>query len=404
MADAVTSRMTIAIDQKGGGLRFRRLLLGQRALLSLPLLLFLIVIFIYPIGSMLVRSIKVDEIVTALPLTSRALATGAEAPSDQIFAALATDFRESSDADLASAGTVLNYFEPGLRSAMIEGGKLAKALSEGEMVAKLSSDRRWKKASVWTAVSKLSHQYSLAYFERIADFDLKGGSVSLGLYSSIYLRSFWMAIVVTVFSVLIGYPMAYSISKQSKFRASLLIFLVMIPFWTSLLARTASWLIIFQKNGPLNSVLLWTGISSEPLDILFSRTAVYVAMVQVMIPFIILPVYGLMKGVPPQQLRAAVSLGAHPIEAFWRVYVPQTVPAVASSALLVFTMSLGYYILPQLLGGPKDQMISYNIASQTLQTGNWGLSAALAMGLLLLAGLICGLYLALLGRRGIASN
>ncbi|MGE0238550.1 MAG: ABC transporter permease [Parvibaculaceae bacterium] len=383
------------------------LLGGKRAWLTAPLLAFLLFVFLYPIGGMLARSFKVDAVVTALPRTTAFAANWSgdgEQPAAAALAALAQDLREAKTADVASAGTVLNYFVPGARSLLIVTERRVKALPQDEAIELIAGDRRWRNGELWNAIRDVSGRYTGAYYKRIADATWENGSLKLGIYSNFYIRSFWISLVVTVLSLIVGYPMAYMISKQSARTRNMLLFLVMIPFWTSLLARTAAWLIIFQKDGPLNQLMLFIGLIAEPLDLLFSRGAVYVAMVHVMVPFVVLPVFAVMKGIPRQQMQAAASLGAHPYVGFWRVYVPQTMPAIASSALLVFTMTLGYYITPLLLGGADDQMISYSIANHTLQTGNWGLAAALASVLLIVTVLICSLYLAIIGKRGIAAS
>jgi len=382
-------------------LRLGRMMQGGRTLLTVPLLLFLGFVFLYPIGSMLLRSFKVDAVVDTLPGVTGALAGGAEVPSDAIFLLLAIDLRAADSTAVATAGSTLNYFEPRLRSLLIASAKVVRDLPPEEAAKRLAEDGRWHRPEVWDALRELSHRYTPAYYRRVADLSWEDGQPKPGIYSLIYVRSFWMALVVTASAVGIGYPLAYMISKQPARRAALMVFLVMVPFWTSLLARTASWLIIFQKDGPLNTLLLALGAVDAPLELLFTRGAVYAAMIHVMIPFVTLPVHATMRGIPPEQMRAATSLGAHPYEAFWRVYVPQTLPAVGASALLVFTMTLGLYVVPLLLGGAGDQMISYNIASHTLQTGNWGIAAALASGLLVMTLAICGLYGALAARRSL---
>jgi len=376
-----------------------------RAWLTVPLIMFLLFVFVFPIGGMLIRSFKVDSVADTLPRTAAAVRMLAAAePGGAAFAALVEDLQSARPEDVAAAGTVLNYFSPGARSLLISSARKVAALAPAEAAEALAADRRWQSGDVWHAIYELSGRYTSAYYRAVGSYGFENGHLKLGLYTNFYARSFWMALVVTVLSLMVGYPMAYTISKRSAQVANMLLFLVMVPFWTSLLARTAAWLIVFQKDGPLNKFMLATGLVSEPLNLLFTRGAVYVAMVHVMVPFVVLPVFATMKAIPRQQMQAASSLGAHPYVGFWRVYVPQTMPAVASSVLLVYTMTLGYYITPLLLGGAEDQMVSYLIASHTLQTGNWSLAAALASVLLIATLLICGLYLAVLGKRGIASN
>jgi putative spermidine/putrescine transport system permease protein len=158
---------------------------------------------------------------------------------------------------------------------------------------------------------------------------------------------------------------------------------VLVPFWTSILVRVAAWIVLLQSAGLVNRALAALGLIEQPLALLFNRTGVIIAMVHILLPFMILPLYSVMKGVPPTYLRAAVSLGSSPLAAFFRVYVPQTLPGIGAGGLLVFILAIGYYVTPALLGGADDQMLSYYVAQYTNVNVNWGMAAAL--GALLLA-------------------
>ena len=170
---------------------------------------------------------------------------------------------------------------------------------------------------------------------------------------------------------------AISISVMSERRANLFMILVLIPFWTSILVRVAAWIVLLQSEGLVNKALMGLGLTQAPLELLFNRFGVYVSMTHILLPFMILPLYSVMKSIPPTYMRAAISLGSHPFAAFWRVYVPQTYPGVGAGALLVFILALGYYITPALLGGPNEQMVSYYVAYFTNVTINWGMACAL---------------------------
>jgi len=153
---------------------------------------------------------------------------------------------------------------------------------------------------------------------------------------------------------------------------------VIIPFWTSLLVRVTAWYVLLQPGGVINSLLLSSGMISQPVPLVFNRIGVLVGMTHVLLPYMILANYSVMKGVPPTYMRAAQSLGAHPVTAFIRIYLPQTLPGVGAGCFLVFVLALGYYITPALLGGAGDQMISQLIAYQTNTLLNWGLAGALS--------------------------
>ncbi|HCN90137.1 MAG TPA: polyamine ABC transporter substrate-binding protein, partial [Oxalobacteraceae bacterium] len=151
----------------------------------------------------------------------------------------------------------------------------------------------------------------------------------------------------------------------------------LIPFWTSILVRVAAWMVLLQSEGLVNKTLMALHVTQAPLELLFNRTGVYISMTHILLPFMILPLYSVMKSIPPTYLRAAISLGSHPFAAFWRVYVPQTYPGIGAGVLLVFILALGYYITPALLGGANEQMVSYYVAYFINVSINWGMACAL---------------------------
>jgi putative spermidine/putrescine transport system permease protein len=203
------------------------------------------------------------------------------------------------------------------------------------------------------------------------------------VFGGILLRTFGISALVTLWCLALGYPLAYWLSTLSPRRANVLMILVLVPFWTSILVRVAAWIVLLQSAGLVNRGLMAIGAIDHPLALLFNRTGVIIAMVHILLPFMILPLYSVMKSVPPTYLRAAVSLGSTPLAAFFRVYVPQTYPGIGAGALLVFILSIGYYVTPALLGGADDQMLSYYVAQYTNVNVNWGMASAL--GALLLA-------------------
>jgi putative spermidine/putrescine transport system permease protein len=162
--------------------------------------------------------------------------------------------------------------------------------------------------------------------------------------------------------------------------------LVLLPFWTSLLVRTTAWVVVLQTEGVLNDLLIFLRLIDERVQLIFNRFGVIVAMTHILLPFMILPIFSVMKTISPSYVRAAQSLGATPFTAFWRVYFPQSVPGIGAGGILVFILALGYYITPALVGGPADQMISYFIADHTNRSLNWGLASA--MGAILLGGVL----------------
>ncbi|QGZ58104.1 ABC transporter permease [Paraburkholderia acidiphila] len=371
-------------------------------MLIAPLAIFLLLIFVVPIAALLTRAVQNPEVATALPHTITALRDWdrKSAPPDAAYAALAQDLTVVQDGDAMGAlARRLNVEIAGFRSLV---AKTARAmpladddgkpltLTPAQTRAKIVElDDRWNDVAYWQAIAKNSSRYSPFYLLASLDHrqDAFGNIVAADPEQQIYLdvfgRTFVISVFVTVFALLLGYPLAYWISTLSERRANLVMILVLIPFWTSILVRVAAWIVILQGEGLVNKALLGTGLISQPLTLLFNRVGVYISMTHILLPFMVLPLYSVMKSIPPTYQRAAVSLGSHPFAAFWRVYVPQTYPGVGAGVLLVFILSIGYYITPALLGGPGDQMVSYYVAYFTNVSINWGMACAL--GALLLA-------------------
>jgi len=203
----------------------------------------------------------------------------------------------------------------------------------------------------------------------------------------VYLRALWNTVVVsgtvTFFCLLLGYPLAYTIANAGPKLRRLLVFAVLIPFWTSLLVRTFAWMVLLQQKGLINQTLLQLGLIDRPLTLIYNRMGVIIGMVHILLPFMILPLYSVLTRIDPGYTSAAASLGAPPVRNFLRVYLPLSLPGVLTGTVLVFVIGLGYYITPALLGGPGDTMIAQLIETQVAEFGRWGLAGALALILLL---------------------
>ncbi|MBM5578207.1 ABC transporter permease [Burkholderia pseudomallei] len=373
-------------------------------LLVAPLAIFLLLVFVVPIGALLTRAVQNPEIATALPRTVAALSNWDRkaAPADAAYAALAADLTQIADGEAMGAlARRLNTEIPGYRSlvaktarAMPLTGDANAPLAPAQTRAKLIElDERWGDAAYWQAIAKNGGRYSPFYLLAALDHKQDGfGSIvpadpDQSIYLAVFGRTLLIGFAVTLFALALGYPLAYWISTLPERRANLAMILVLIPFWTSVLVRVAAWIVLLQSEGLVNRALIDTGLISQPLALLFNRVGVYISMTHILLPFMILPLYSVMKSIPPSYQRAAVSLGSHPFAAFWRVYVPQTYPGAGAGALLVFILAIGYYITPALLGGPNDQMVSYYVAYFTNVTINWGMACALG-GLLLAATLV----------------
>jgi putative spermidine/putrescine transport system permease protein len=367
--------------------------------LTLPLLAFLLLTFLVPIAALLKRAVENPEVARALPRTVVVLQDWkhADVPRPEAFAALVADLGALSDsADAGALARRLNSEKPGARSLVM--GTYRALPLEGTGAATpaaqvkdklLAIDPRWGEVDYWEAIAKNGSRWTPDYLLTAVDLrrDIHGGVERVDpdqrVFGGILLRTFGISALVTLWCLALGYPLAYWLSTLPKRRANVLMIVVLVPFWTSILVRVAAWIVLLQSEGLVNHALQGLHLVDHPLELLFNRTGVVISMTHILLPFMILPLYSVMTGVPPTYLRAAVSLGSTPLAAFLRVYVPQTYAGIGAGALLVFILSIGYYVTPALLGGPSDQMLSYYIAQYTNVTVNWGMACAL--GALLLA-------------------
>ena len=254
----------------------------------------------------------------------------------------------------------------------------------------IEADRKWGDPLVWQTIKLFSGPWTSGYLLNAVDLQRTPDGIALKppaerIYLKLFLRTVAMSLAITFACFVLGYPIAYLLAVLPMRTSNLLLILVLLPFWTSLLVRTASWKVLLQQQGVINDVLVWAGVISDAnrLVMINNATGTIIAMTHILLPFMILPLYSVMKTIPPSYLRAAKSLGANDWTAFWRVYFPQTIPGVGAGAILVFILSIGYYITPELVGGTSGVFISNRIAYHISSSLNWGLAAALATLLLL---------------------
>jgi putative spermidine/putrescine transport system permease protein len=385
--------------------RAERLRQARAVLLTLPLLVFLLATLLVPIAALLGRAVENPEVSTALGRTVRALAgwDRASLPAPEAFAALAADLGSLPDSsDAGALARRLNSAVPGARSLVMGTYRalpLAGAKTPADIqAALLAHDERWREVKYWQAIAKNGARWTPDYLLAAVDLrrDAQGGVERMPedqrVFGRILMRTFEISAVTTLCCLLLGYPLAYWLSTLPARRANVLMIIVLVPFWTSILVRIAAWIVLLQTEGLVNRGLMGLGLVDHPVALLFNRTGVIIAMTHILLPFMILPLYSVMKSVPPTYLRAAVSLGSPPLAAFFRVYVPQTWAGVGAGGLLVFILAIGYYVTPALLGGADDQMLSYYIAQYTNVNINWGMACALGAVLLLATLLLYGVY------------
>jgi len=374
--------------------------------LTLPLLAFLVVFFLVPLASLLVRAVENPEVADALPRTGQALSAWdrQSPPPAAAYAAVLADL--SAIQETSQVGVLarrLNSEVSGARSLIMGTYRALPPDSQSlspEMAreALLAQDPRWEELPYWQAIAQNSSRWTPDYLlasvdmKRNAQGDIERVGEGEAAFSDILGRTFQISAVVTLVALLLGYPLAYWLATLSERKANLMLILVLLPFWTSVLVRIAAWIVLLQNNGLVNRFFMAIGITDAPIPLLFNRVGVVVAMVHILLPFMILPLYSVMKSVPPNYLRAAISLGSPPLAAFFRVYLPQTYPGVAARGLLVFITCIGYYVTPALLGGPADQMLSYYVAQYTNVEVNWGMACALGSVLLTCTLVLYALY------------
>lgn len=359
--------------------------------LALPLVAFVLITFVIPLATMVVQSVHDPEVADAFPRTLSLLADweDSDLPSPEVYEAMAVELVLSREnRSIGKVATRVNRIESGTRSVFAKTARRLESVDTTDMpAAMIQIDRRWGDVSLWRAIAKAGERYTARHYLQSIDLErgLDGGiqpvSEDRRIYNTLYLRTVYVSLAVTGLCFLIGYPIAFAISSASGSLAKFLLVIVLVPFWTSLLVRTTSWLVLLQNQGVINDVLVWIGLVDDGsrLALVHNMTGTLIAMTHVLLPFMILPLYAVMRSIPPVYMQAAASLGANPAQAFVRVYFPQSLPGVSAGCLLVFILSLGYYITPALVGGAKGQLISNMIAYHIQTSLNWGLAAAISV-------------------------
>ncbi|MQX35202.1 ABC transporter permease [Roseospira navarrensis] len=378
--------------------------------LVLPLFLFILVTFLAPIGMMLFRAVDNPVIQEQIPRTVALLNEtwdGESVPDDAVFDVLAEEMiQQYKVREIAKVGTRLNYEQGGLRSLITKTARnIAHRAEPPWKDAFIAIDERWGQPETWGIIQNAAPRYTLSFFLAALDlrYDWQGNIVEQPEYEQIYVKMFvrtmWISGLVTVLCVALGFPVAYLLATLPMRQSNILMILVLLPFWTSLLVRTTSWIVLLQTEGVLNDIMVWIGILSDEgrVQMIYNQLGTIIAMTHILLPFMVLPIYSVMKTISPSHMRAARSLGATPPRAFWDVYVPQTLPGIGAGSILVFILSVGYYITPALVGGRTGQLISNFIAYHMQKSLNWGLAAALGALLLLGVLVLYWLYNRLIG-------
>lgn len=368
-------------------------------LLVAPLLVYVLLAFMLPIGMMLYKAVENVELLKAVPQTAAALSRWTpqdqgELPPNAVFTTFLQEVSAAPRNLVGEAARRLNYEVSGYRTLLTSTIRKLRTLPDGlaeEGAARrflAGIDKRWEEPAYWHAMKRASPAYTPYYMLAAVDLavDDAGRIVQAPeeqrTYIDILLRTLKTAAVVTAACVLLGYPLANLMVVAPRPFSIALIIAVMLPFWTSLLARTSAWIVLLQREGLVNSLLGSLGLIREPLELIFNTTGLYIVMIHMMLPFMVLPLYSTMKGIPSHFMKASASLGAHPVRGFLNVYLPMTLPGVGAGVLLTFIVTAGYYITPSLVASARDQMIGYFIAFFANTTINWGMASALGIILL----------------------
>ena len=370
-------------------------------LLVAPLLLFLLITYIFPIGEMFTRSIDDRMVTNMLPKTFASMEKwdGKELPPEEVYRSFYEDYKILAEKkEHGKLGQRLNKEKNGFNSILkrlfrkVKRNQIDETVSIKEQINKIH--RNFTKVEYWQAIKRTAPPYTINKYLKGMDMYLdEDGNVAQvsedrRIHRILWLRTLEIALFVTIFCFLMGYPIAHLLATLPMKYSNLLMICVLLPFWTSLLVRTASWMILLQQQGLVNDFFVMIGLvadNNRP-EMMYNKVGTYVAMTQILLPFMVLPLYSVMKTISPSLMRAGKSLGGTPFVAFWKIYFPLTIPGIGAGCLLVFILAIGYYITPALVGGASGTLISNQIAFHMKQTLDW--SFASAMGLMLLTGVL----------------
>jgi len=390
--------------------------LSRRRMVALalvgPLLLFLVLAFFAPIASMLNRSVYNPTVDELIPDTLAELEKwdGKGMPATAALTAMAVDLKRlQGERNAGKLADEINRRLPGSSSVVKASARRLSKNTDEELASNgaellLAANKKWDDPILWATIRVVGQVYTVNNYLTALDLEQTIGAdsslqirASAQIYIPLYIKTVRVALTITLLCLVLGYPLSFYLASAPPMTANLLMILVLLPFWTSVLVRVTAWIALLQTNGVINSLLMWVGITGEPIEMLYTETATVITMTHILLPFMILPLYAVMKGIDPSYMKAAMSLGSRPVPAFIRVYLPMTLPGLSAGALLVFIISVGYYIIPALVGGTKGQMISNLIAFHMQRSNNWELAAALGTLLLLLIIVLYWIYDRLVG-------
>ena len=316
---------------------------------------------------------------------------GQSAPDESLFAALYKDLNSAQKILSGKSSTRMNYEEPGWKGIIRTSLRKFKTI-EGPPYrdALIKANKGWGEVRFWQSLVLMKDARTMGYYLNAFDrrYDVDKNIILRSEERRVYVMLWWrtliLSLIVTVGCLVLSYPVAHLLATLPLRYSNLLMICVLMPFWTSLLVRIVSWMVMLQQEGVINDALVWTRLISDEnrLPMMYNFTGTVIVMIQILLPFMILPIYSVMKTIPPSYMRAAQNLGAAPSLAFIRVYMPLTLPGVGAGVILVFIVAIGYYITPELVGGKDGRLIGNMIAYHMQKSLNWGLGAAMGSVLL----------------------
>ncbi|MEM7439080.1 MAG: ABC transporter permease [Pseudomonadota bacterium] len=371
--------------------------------LVVPLLMLIVMAFLIPIVLFLWQAVYNDTFSSNMPNVTPKLAAwdGVSDPTEDMYEALVKDLIATREAKtIGKVATAVNRELSGTRSLFTSTARKAKKLEPPFKEALIDTKKKWGDLETWQAMKIASKALTTAYIAGAVDMQLNAdGSHSMKpedrrIHITLFLRTMQISIIVTLMGVVLGYPVAFLLSNLSVRTSNLLLILVLLPFWTSLLVRTTAWIAMLQGQGVLNDLFVVFGLATDEdrFSLIYNKTGTLIAMTHILLPFMILPLYSVMKTIPPSYVRAARSMGATPWTAFWRVYFPQSIPGIGAGGILVFILAISFYITPALVGGQDGTMISNFIDFHMRSSLNWSLAAAMGLVLLVIVLFLYWLY------------
>jgi putative spermidine/putrescine transport system permease protein len=376
------------------------------AALLAPLLLLIAGAFLLPVGVTLFMAVADREVPQALPRTAAALAAwdGRDLPPEAAFAAMAQELAAAlEERRIGEVSQRLNFERTGMRALLLRTARAGSRLSAPYADSLPALDPRWGEAETWKLIARAGGPTTSLYMLRALDLtrtpdgEVRAVDPEQAVFRTLFIRTLWVSVIVTLACVVLGWPVAATIAALRPPWSSAALLLVLVPFWSSVMVRSTAWFALLQREGPVNDMLLLLGIVDAPLQLVGTRFAVLVATIHVLLPVAILPMVGVMTRLDRRYLQAASSLGASPWLAFRRVWLPLSLPGVLAGAAMTFLLAVGFYITPALVGGERDQLVAWFIAQFLNRDVNWGMSAALSVYLLAMAGAVVGLLRVLTG-------